>query len=60
MVTENLILSNYVIDSSGNVTLTDCMEILKSGPNKGNYCGCKILKDNMCKRHFDLKQKISV
>lgn len=28
-----------------------CQEILKTGKNKGNICGCKVFKDGFCKRH---------
>ena len=31
---------------------TGCVQILKTGPNKGNMCGCKIFSENKCKRHF--------
>jgi hypothetical protein len=29
-----------------------CQTILKSGINKGCLCGCKIVSENMCKRHL--------
>jgi len=29
-----------------------CVQILKTGPNKGKQCGCKIFSENMCKRHM--------
>jgi hypothetical protein len=39
-------------------TLNDkCKSILKSGENKGNICNCKIFKDYMCKRHYNLANK---
>ena len=28
-----------------------CNQILKTGKNKGNLCGCKSYKDNLCKKH---------
>jgi hypothetical protein len=34
-----------------------CMVVLKSGPNKGKQCGCKILNDNLCKRHYNIDNK---
>ena len=37
-----------------------CIEILKNGTNKGNTCGCKLYQDNMCKRHYSIKNKIIV
>jgi hypothetical protein len=35
-----------------------CQYILKSGPNKGNQCAHMALNDNLCKRHFNLQNKI--
>jgi hypothetical protein len=53
---ENLVLGPTVItDMSGNKIISGCVEILKSGPNKGKQCGCKIVSENMCKRHTTLK-----
>ena len=50
---ENIVLGpSIIMDSSGNEIKNTCMQILKSGPNKGSYCGCKIFSENMCKRHF--------
>lgn len=28
-----------------------CSEVLKSGPNKGTMCGCKVKENNLCGRH---------
>jgi hypothetical protein len=36
-----------------------CVEILKTGANKGKQCGCKILMDSLCGRHFKIKNGIS-
>jgi hypothetical protein len=46
-VENQIISSNIVIESDGS----KCIEIIKSGTNKGSPCGCKIFKDNLCKRH---------
>jgi len=54
---ENLVLANNVFDASGNVVIEGCLEILKSGKNKGTHCGCVIHNNNMCKRHYSLNQK---
>ena len=45
---ENVVLgpSNVLQSSEG------CIAVLKSGPNKGTPCGCKIKSENMCFRHF--------
>ena len=47
VVAENVVIgpSNVEVENSG------CIMILKTGPNKGNPCGCKIHDDNFCKRH---------
>jgi hypothetical protein len=34
-----------------------CEQLLKSGPNKGAACGCRMYKDNLCMRHFNLQHK---
>ena len=55
-VNENIVLGPSIItDSSGNIIHNVCIQILKSGPKKGQHCGCKIVSENMCKRHFLLK-----
>jgi hypothetical protein len=48
---DNIILGSTIItDMLGN-ELKTCIQIIKLGPNKGNQCGCKVYKDNKCKRH---------
>jgi hypothetical protein len=32
-----------------------CNVILKTGQNKGKICGCKITNENLCTRHYNLK-----
>jgi hypothetical protein len=58
--TENIILGpSLIVDSSDNeITGIGCCDILKSGINKGKLCGCSIFNDNLCKRHYNLKNKI--
>ena len=51
-ITENVVLGPLNLESQ-----TGCIQILKSGINKGNPCGCKIISENMCKRHFVLHNK---
>ena len=47
---ENVILSsNIIIENQEN---TQCIQIIKSGPNKGKVCGCKIYEKSYCKRHI--------
>lgn len=45
---ENVVLGPVVI----NPAHTECIEILKSGPNKGKPCGCKVYDAAYCKRHL--------
>ena len=32
-----------------------CVSILRTGPKKGQQCGCKIENDGLCKRHYNMK-----
>jgi hypothetical protein len=41
---------NVVLNQSG------CIQILKTGLNKGKQCRCKIFSNNMCKRHLPKNQ----
>jgi hypothetical protein len=51
--TENLVLGPSIIEGPSNIeTQTLCIQILKTGPNKGKPCGCKVFLNNMCKRHL--------
>jgi hypothetical protein len=45
---ENVIISNEVLG---------CIQVLKTGLNKGTHCKCKVFKDDMCKRHYGLLHK---
>jgi hypothetical protein len=51
MLNQNIVLgpSNISVEQSNT---TGCIAILKSGPNKGKHCGCKIKWENMCARHM--------
>lgn len=42
-------LQNVVLGPSD--VQVGCVQILKTGPNKGKQCGCKIFSNNLCKRH---------
>jgi hypothetical protein len=46
---------NVIIDAE----TVGCIEILKSGLNKGKPCGCNIIIDNLCNRHFKIKNGIT-
>jgi hypothetical protein len=50
--------SNNVTDPSNNVIVNWCVEIIKTGTNKGTTCGCKVFEEKLCKRHFNMKNKI--
>jgi hypothetical protein len=52
-------VENVILGPINIVTSNDsiCLEILKSGPNKGKQCGCKIYNAGYCKRHIK-KEKI--
>lgn len=59
---ENVILGNIVIGSSidsnnNTVTINDmyCVQILKTGENKGNPCGKKVFDGHLCKRHYQMQ-----
>jgi hypothetical protein len=46
-------IENVVLGSSNVLQSSEgCIAVLKSGPNKGALCGCKIKSENMCFRHF--------
>jgi hypothetical protein len=50
---ENIVLGPVVIETEENTLVKQgCTQILKTGPNKGKPCGCKIISENLCKRHF--------
>jgi hypothetical protein len=50
---ENVVLGPLTLNNEIN----GCIQILRNGLNKGKKCGCKIISENMCKRHFLLNQK---
>jgi len=51
---ENVVLCPLVIDLT-EPNIDGCVEILRTGQKKGQQCNCKIEKDNLCKRHYNLK-----
>lgn len=55
---ENVILGPSIISSETiNEEPTYCVQILKTGPNKGLKCLSLSYKDEFCKRHYNLKTK---
>lgn len=51
-ISENIVLGPLNLENQ-----IGCVQILKTGKNKGNQCGCKIVFENMCKRHYLLNHK---
>jgi hypothetical protein len=47
-ISENIVL--------GPLNQSGCVEILKTGVNKGKHCGCKVFLNNLCKRHMPKNQ----
>jgi hypothetical protein len=40
--------------------LAVCIEILKTGPNKGTNCKCNAVEQNLCRRHFNSNKEITI
>jgi hypothetical protein len=55
VINNKLMTENVVLGPSNIENQTGCIQILKTGSNKGTPCGCKIFSDNMCKRHIPKK-----
>ena len=52
---ENVVVgSTQILLSSETTNNKGCIELLKSGLNKGTKCGCKVYNGEYCKRHFKL------
>jgi hypothetical protein len=49
-ILNNMAMSENIV--LGPSIQSGCVQILKTGLNKGKPCGCKIFTDNMCKRHL--------
>ena len=56
---KELISENVVLGPSNVEIQPGCVQILKRGTNKGNPCGCKIVSENMCKRHYLLYKELN-
>ena len=50
---------NEVITNSQNLE-NGCSQLIKSGDKKGLNCGLCIFNDNLCKRHYNLKNKKTI
>jgi hypothetical protein len=55
---ENLVLGPSVVEVL-NSSHSECIEILKSGPNKGKQCGVKTSNSVYCKRHKKIEMQIN-
>jgi hypothetical protein len=53
MKNENVIISSS--QQPAEIDETKCVQILKSGPNKGKQCGCKIISHGLCGKHNKTK-----
>lgn len=51
-------VKNSTEEENINNLLPGCVQILKTGAKKGSQCCCKIVAENMCGRHFKLKNGI--
>jgi len=63
MKNENVILSSSQQQPASGPDQTKCVQILKSGPNKGKQCGCKIISHILCGKHNktkDVQEKTKV
>jgi hypothetical protein len=54
---ENVVIGPSIV-STEIVPNEGCIAILKSGQNKGKHCGCKIVAQDFCGRHFKLTHDI--
>ena len=52
---ENIVVGNIVFDSNDNNDY--CIQILKTGENKGKPCCKKVFDGHLCKRHYQLLNK---
>lgn len=58
---ENTINNENIVLGPTIVTVQGCIQILKTGPNKGNPCGCKkISESEYCLRHYKLINNIII
>lgn len=56
---ENVVLGPSEVTIEPNPEI-GCVQLLKTGPNKGKQCGCKISLENLCTRHFKLVHNIII
>jgi len=59
LANENVIISSSYqnpFTSDQPLDTSKCVQLLKTGKNKGKQCGCKIFKDGFCGRHYVAKE----
>ena len=54
---ENVVIGIVDISTNNEKKENICLEVLKTGPKKGEHCSCNIFAENVCKRHYNLKNK---
>ena len=47
-----------VVIGSNNINNESCIQILKTGKNIGSQCGSKSYNNCLCKRHYNMENKI--
>jgi len=57
---ENIVVSSLSLNRQIKTINEGCIQIIKTGLNKGNPCGLVILNDCLCKRHYNLKTKVII
>ena len=53
---ENIVVSSLTQIQPQTIN-EGCIQIIKTGTNKGNHCGLSIFNECLCKRHYNLKNK---
>jgi len=52
-ILNNISISENIVLGPSNIKIQyGCVQILKTGLNKGKPCGCKVFSNNVCKRHM--------
>jgi hypothetical protein len=54
---ENVVIVSN-ISNGNNINNETCIQILKTGKNMGSKCGSKIYMNCLCKRHYNMENKL--
>ena len=57
---ENVVVSSSSLQPKIETINEGCIQIIKTGTNKGNPCGLTVLDECLCKRHYNLKSKNNI